>query len=374
MNTQPNTDKRLFTPGPLTTSATVKQAMLRDPGSRDPEFIKLVQDIRTKLLGLAGVSQETGYETIPMQGSGTFGIEAVISSVIPRDGKLLVIINGAYGERIVEMARRHAIQFTSLRAEENQYPDLDALDQALTDDAAISHVAAIHCETTTGIVNPAEKIGQIVKRHKRTYIVDAMSSFGAIPLDLGTAGVDFLISSANKCIQGVPGFAFIIAKRESLLATEGQARTLSLDLLGQWQGLEKNGQFRFTPPTHTLLAFAQALAELESEGGVAGRAQRYEKNHSLLVRGMAEMGFRTYLPAQDQGCIITTFHYPTDPKFDFKQFYQHLADRGFLIYPGKLTKTDCFRIGNIGDIHEADIKDLLEAVRQALEEMDVAVS
>lgn len=368
-----STDKLLFTPGPLTTSLTVKQAMLHDAGSRDPQFVALVRSIRERLLQLGGVSREVGYEAILMQGSGTFGVESVISSVLSRDGKLFVIINGAYGERIATMAARHNIATIILRSDENQLPDLAAIDRTLSTDAAITHIVAVHCETTAGILNPVERIGEIVKRHKREFIVDAMSSFGAIPLNLAAAGIDYLISSANKCIEGVPGFAFVLARREALLQIAGRARTLSLDLLAQWQGLEKDGQFRFTPPTHALLAFDQALQELEAEGGGAGRGRRYAENHRILLEGMKALGFRPYLAPEVQSYIITTFHYPADAKFVFADFYQRLFDKGFIIYPGKLTKLDCFRIGNIGRIDGKDIRALLADVAAVLQEMGLPV-
>jgi 2-aminoethylphosphonate-pyruvate transaminase len=362
-------DKLLFTPGPLTTSLSVKQAMLHDVGSRDPAFIQLVRNIREQLLKLGGVSREAGYEAILIQGSGTFGVESVISSVLPREGKLLAIVNGAYGERIVVMAARHGIPTTVLRTDEDRLPSLDATEAALKGDRQITHVAAAHCETTTGILNPVEATGRIVKRYNREFIVDAMSSFGAIPLDLTAASVDYLVSSANKCIEGVPGFAFVLARREALLAIEGRARTLSLDLLAQWKGLEKDGQFRFTPPTHALLAFAQALKELVDEGGVAGRGSRYRANHVALLAGMKAFGFRPYLSSEVQSFIITTFHYPADPKFVFEQFYQRLFAKGFVIYPGKLTRLDCFRIGNIGRLYPKDIQSLLTAIEVVLKEM-----
>jgi 2-aminoethylphosphonate-pyruvate transaminase len=366
-----STDKLLFTPGPLTTSLTVKQAMLHDAGSRDPQFIALVRSIRDRLLQLGGVSRAVGYEAILMQGSGTFGVEAVISSVLPREGKLLVVINGAYGERIATMAARHSITTTLLRSDEDQLPDLAAIDRALSADAALTHVVAVHCETTAGILNPVERIGEIVRRHQREFIVDAMSSFGAIPLNLATAGIDYLISSANKCIEGVPGFAFVLARREALLKIAGRARTLSLDLLAQWQGLEKDGQFRFTPPTHALLAFDQALKELEAEGGVAGRGKRYAENHRTMIAGMTALGLRPYLAPEVQSCIITTFHYPADTKFVFAEFYQRLFDKGFIIYPGKLTKLDCFRIGNIGRLYPKDMRALVQATEAVLKDMGV---
>ena len=361
-------DKPLFTPGPLTTSLTVKQAMLRDLGSRDVEFITAVRELRDELLSVAGVSQEAGYEAIIMQGSGTFSVEAVIASAMPPRGKLLVVVNGAYGDRIVKIAKVHQIETVVQQYRENELPSLDAIDQALAEDDEIKMVVAVHCETTSGIINPIEKIGQIVSKHGRCYFVDSMSAFGAVPLDFAAAHIDFLVSSANKCIEGVPGFGFCICRREALLATRGWSRTLSLDLLGQWEGLEKNGQFRFTPPTHTILAFRQALRELEQEGGVAGRAARYEENYRTLLTGMRRLGFND---PEIQGYIITSFRYPEDPNFQFEKFYDLLNESGFVIYPGKVSDADCFRIGNIGRIDKSDVEALLEAISNVLETMQV---
>ena len=363
-------DKLLFTPGPLTTSMTVKQAMLKDLGSRDIEFIDLVKDIRTRLLEIGGVGDQ-GYEAIIMQGSGTFTLEAVVSSSVPPDGRLLVIINGAYGRRIAQIAEIHNIRTTTLEFPENQVPDLAQIEKALETDTAITNVAVIHCETTTGLMNPVKEIGRMVQQSGARYFVDAMSSFGAVPIDLAEWGIDYLVSSANKCIEGVPGFGFALARRETLLQTEGNARSLSLDLLSQWEGLEQNGQFRFTPPTHALLAFHQALLELEAEGGVAGRAARYRANYETLIAGMRAMGFQEYLEPEDRGYIITSFRYPTHPNFDFDEFYKRLNDRGYVIYPGKVSQADCFRIGTIGRIFESDMNDLIAALREVVAEMGI---
>jgi 2-aminoethylphosphonate-pyruvate transaminase len=363
-------DKALYTPGPLTTSRTVKQAMLRDLGSRDTEFIETVRYVRAALLQLAGVAGK-GYECVLMQGSGTFAIESVLSSVTPPDGHWLIVINGAYGRRMVEINRVLKIATTALEGPEHEPPDPAAVDAALAGDPSISHVAVVHCETTTGIFNPVEAIGRVVRQRGRCYFVDAMSSFGAVPLDLGSAAVDYLVSSANKCVEGVPGFAFALARREALLATAGYARSLSLDLLAQWKGLEANGQFRFTPPTHALLAYAQALRELEAEGGVPGRAARYRANYDIVAAGMRELGFREYLQPQHHGYIINSYLYPAHPRFVFEEFYRRLSDKGFVIYPGKLSHADCFRIGNIGRLFPADMHAILAAIRETLAEMGV---
>jgi len=363
-------DKALFTPGPLTTSRTVKQAMLRDLGSRDGAFVAVVREVRRRLVELGGVD-ESAFTAVLMQGSGTFGLEAVVSSVLPPEGRLLVLINGAYGERILKMAQIHRISATPLRCAEDAVHAPEALDAALVAGPGITHVAVVHCETTTGIINPIAAYGDVIRRHGRSYIVDAMSSFGAYPIDLGKWGIDYLVSSSNKCIEGVPGFSFVLAHQAALLATRGWARTLSLDLLAQWEGLEKDGQFRFTPPTHAILAFDQALRELEAEGGVPARALRYRRNYEITLAAMQEMGFQPYLTPEHRGYIITAFRYPDHPRFDFREFYERLSDKGHVIYPGKISHADCFRIGHIGRLDPSDVYALMAAIQTTLAEMDV---
>ena len=362
-------DKALFTPGPLTTSPTVKQAMLRDLGSRDTEFIGVIQDVRKRLVRLGTDSDE--YTAVLVQGSGTYGIEATLSSVIPPEGKLLILINGAYGHRMLKIAVIHRIDCESLIFPEDTQPDASALESALEKDQKITHVAVVHCETTTGIINPVEVYGRIVKKYNRIFIVDAMSSFGAYPIDLKVCGIDYLVSSSNKCIEGVPGFSFVLACKDSLKATRGFARTLSLDLLAQWEGLEGDGQFRFTPPTHAILAFRQALLELELEGGVAARGERYRENYEIALSAMQAMGFKPYLDEAVRGHIITSFHYPDHPNFNFKEFYERLSDKGYVIYPGKLSHADCFRIGHIGRLDASDVACLMAAIANALREMKI---
>src|SRR5262249_11592843 len=208
------------------------------------------------------------------------------------------------------------------------------------------------------IINSIEEIGAVVRRHKKVYVVDAMSSFGGVPIDFESAGLDYLISSANKCLEGVPGFCFVICQQDALVGCEGFARSLSLDLLGQFKGFRANGQFRFTPPTHSLLAFDQALNELEAEGGVTARGERYRKNHEVLLTGMAEAGFSPYLDPKVQSYLITAFEYPKREGFSFDRLYRQLSDRGFIIYPGKLTQVDTFRIGTIGRLFPEDVRQL----------------
>jgi 2-aminoethylphosphonate-pyruvate transaminase len=362
--------KLLFTPGPLSTSETVKQAMLRDLGSRDREFLSVVRDIRHRLLELGGVAKGS-YEAVLMQGSGTFAVESVLSSVIPRSGKLLVAINGSYGHRMAKIAKVLGIACETIIFDEASPVLTSRVCEALRDEPAITHLGTVHCETSTGILNPVAELGRAVCHLGRTFIVDGMSSFAGIPMDLAADKIDFLVSSANKCVQGVPGFAFVLARRDLLQAAEGCARSVSLDLLAQSQGFESNEQFRFTPPTHALLAFAQALAELEEEGGVAGRAARYSANHKALMYGMTELGFDAYLAPEHRSHIITSFHFPGHRRFDFSRFYDRLSELGFVIYPGKVSNADCFRIGTIGHLFPNDIEALVAAIGRVLAEMEV---
>ncbi|MCS1411365.1 MAG: 2-aminoethylphosphonate--pyruvate transaminase [Verrucomicrobia subdivision 3 bacterium] len=366
-------DKALFTPGPLTTSLAVKQAMLHDAGSWHFEFNAKVAAIRKTLLHLGGVSQAAGYECILLQGSGSFGVESVFATAVPPNGKVLVLVNGAYGERMVQMLQHAKINHSVLRFPENEAPDATAVAKALDEDPSIGFVAVIHCETTTGILNPLEELSKVVKQRERAFFVDAMSSFGAVPIDLESLGIDFMVSSANKAIEGVPGFSYILARREALLANEGHARSLCLDLVAQLRCFEKNGQFRYSPPTHSLLAFEQALKELEEEGGIEARGQRYAENHQTLITGMRELGFKSYLPEALQSFIITSFHYPTSPAFDFQTFYRRLSDKGKIIYPGKISQGDLFRIGSIGRLFPADMEALIDAIARVTQELKITL-
>lgn len=361
----------LLTPGPLTTSATVKQAMLRDWGSRDPGFIAMNARVLERLCVIAG-GQGT-HAAVPVQGSGTFAVEAMIGTLLPRKAaKLLVLVNGAYGQRMVRIAQvlGRAVDFMEWAEDVAVSPAEVA--ERLGTDPEITHVAVVHCETTSGILNPLEEIAAIVQGHKRALFVDAMSSFGALPIDAKKTPFLALAASSNKCLEGAPGLGFVIASQEALAASAGNAHSLSLDLCAQWQGFKANGQWRFTPPTHVVAALAQALDEFDAEGGTAGRGKRYEENLGILVSGMRSLGFQTLLPDEVQAPIIVTFRMPADPAFDFQSFYQAMAGRGFLIYPGKLTVADSFRMGCIGRLNASHMKTAMEAVQATMKELGVA--
>ncbi len=364
-------DPLLLTPGPLTTSKTVKAVMVHDWGSRDAGFIAINRAVLTRLPEL--IHGDDDFVTVPMQGSGTFAVEAMLTTFVPPEGEVLVLINGAYGQRakrILDIARRAVVVHETA---EDTPPDLAAVDAILAQSRTITHVFAVHCETTSGILNPIPAIAALAERHGKRLLVDSMSAFGALPLDARTTRFDAVAASSNKCIEGVPGLGFVLCRRTALAETAGNATTLVLDLHDQHAALERTGQYRFTPPIHVIVAFHQALEEHRQEGGIEGRGARYRENCRVLVEGMRAMGFRTLLPDDLQAPIIVTFHMPADPRFDFQRFYDGLKARGYVIYPGKLTVADSFRIGCIGRLDAGHMRGALAAVREVLAELGLGV-
>jgi 2-aminoethylphosphonate-pyruvate transaminase len=360
-------DPLLLTPGPLTTSKSVKSVMVHDWGSRDAAFLRINREVLERLPEI--VNGVGSHVTVPMQGSGTFAVEAMLTTFVPRGGKCLVLINGAYGQRakkILDIAGRATCVHET---PEDTPPDLGAVEAMLAGDPGISHVFTVHCETTSGILNPVEAIGEIVERHGRRLLIDAMSAFGALPLDAGKVACDAIAASSNKCIEGVPGLGFVLCRLAAIEETKGNATTLVLDLHDQWQNFVKTGQYRFTPPIHVIVSFHQALKEFFEEGGQPGRGGRYARNAEVLIDGMRKMGFTTLLPDALQAPIIVTFHMPKDPGFVFRTFYDRLKELGYVIYPGKLTVADSFRIGCIGRLTEDHMRDALAAIEAVMAEM-----
>ncbi|MDX9860209.1 MAG: 2-aminoethylphosphonate--pyruvate transaminase [Rhodospirillales bacterium] len=360
----------LLTPGPLTTAVATRRAMLDDWGSRDQAFIAMTARVRARLTHL--VNGGESHVCVPLQGSGTFAIEATLGTLVPVGGKALVLVNGAYGRRMAGILERLGRRHETLETAENATPDPDALAARLAGDPSITHVAAVHCETTSGILNPIAPLAAVVAGHNRRLIVDAMSAFGGIPLDVRHVPCDAVVASANKCLEGVPGLAFAIIRKDALAASGGNAHSVSLDLHDQWRAMEGNGQWRFTPPTQVLAALDRALALLGEEGGVPARHARYSANCRVLVDGLRRLGFETLLPDALQAPIIVTVRMPADPAFRFDAFYDGLSERGFIIYPGKLTEVPSFRIGCIGAVHPRDMEAAVGAVGAVMADLGVA--
>jgi 2-aminoethylphosphonate-pyruvate transaminase len=360
----------LLTPGPLTTAYAVKAAMLKDWGSWDGDFRAMTADMRCALLAMAG-DLAGEFDCVPMQGSGTFAVEAMLGSFLPRDSKTLVLVNGAYGQRIAQTLDYLGRAYTAIDKGDYMPPRAAEVETALDADPAIPHVVVVHCETSSGILNPIEEISQVVAANGRKLLIDSMSAFGALPLDVRDISYEAMVSSANKCIEGVPGFGFVIARKPALEAAKGRSHSLSLDVHAQWDHLEKTGQWRFTPPTHVVVAFLEALRLHTAEGGVSGRGERYARNRDVLVSGMRELGFETLLKDRWLSPIIVTFFNPAHTGFDFTRFYELMKAKGFIIYPGKLTVADSFRIGCIGRMDEAVMRQVVKAAGESLGEMGV---
>lgn len=362
-------DPLLLTPGPLTTSKTVKTAMVHDWGSRDATFIRMNAEVLEQIAALAGGAGT--HVTVPVQGSGTFAVEAMLTNFVPRGGKVLILVNGSYGKRAVKICQYAGRAHAVLETPEDVPPDVERVAAALAADTAISHVFAVQCETTSGILNPIAEIGAVVAQAGRRFLLDAMSAFGALPLDARQTRFDAMAASSNKCLEGVPGIGYVVCRTEALEETKGNATSLSLDLHDQWTVMTATKQWRFTPPLQVIAALHRAIEEHAAEGGVAGRGARYASNCRILVEGMRALGFETLLPDRLQAPIIVTFHMPRDPRFDFQHFYDSLKALGYVIYPGKLTVAESFRIGCIGRLSADHMHGALEAVSQVLNKMGV---
>jgi 2-aminoethylphosphonate-pyruvate transaminase len=362
----------LLTPGPLTTSRRTKEAMLRDWGSWDADFNQITGRIREQVVKIA--HGEGTHECVPLQGSGTFAVEAAIGTLVPRDGHVLVPVNGAYCERIAKICRIIGRKLTVHNYAEDAQVRPEDVDRLLAQEPGITHVALVHCETSTGILNPLHEIAAVVAARGRRLIVDAMSSFGALEIDARKTPFDAVVAASGKCLEGVPGMGFVVIRREALEKAAGNAHSLAMDLHDQWAYMEKTTQWRYTPPTHVVAALDAALAQYWEEGGLAARGGRYATNCRELIAGMQALGFRSFLPAAIQAPIIVTFHAPADAKYDFKKFYAAVKRRGYILYPGKLTQVETFRVGCIGHFGDDGIKGAVRAIAETLREQELRVN
>ena len=366
---QTDRDPILLTPGPLTTSLATKTAMLRDWGSWDSKFNTVTARVRERLTAIIHAAET--HVCVPMQGSGTFSVEAAVNTLVPRDGHLLVLINGAYGKRMAKLTEMMGRKLSTFETAEDTPTTAVDVARLLDRDTSITHVGLIHCETSTGILNQLPEIAEIVAQRKSGLIVDAMSSFGAIEIDARRIPIDALVAASGKCIEGPPGMGFVFVRKSVLERCAGRSTSLSLDLHDQWTYMERTMQWRYTPPTHIVVALDAALEQYVAAGGQPARLARYSANYETLVAGMSELGFRAFLDPKIQAPIIVTFHAPPDPKYSFKEFYDRVRDKGFILYPGKLTQVETFRVGCIGAIDPAEIRHVVNAVRDTLREMGI---
>ncbi len=365
----PSRDPVLLTPGPLTTSLGTRTAMLRDWGSWDAAFNDVTAAVRRKVLDT--VHGHATHACVPLQGSGTFAVEAAVNTLVPRDGHVLALINGAYGTRMAKLTRMMGRKLTEFQTAEDVPTTPGDVERLLAGDRSITHVGLVHCETSTGILNPLAEIAAVVARHGRRLIVDAMSSFAALPIDARTMPFDALIAASGKCAEGPPGMGVVVARCDVLERAAGNCTSLAMDLHDQWAYMEKTTQWRFTPPTHVVVAFDAALDQFIAEGGQPARLARYTRNCETLVQGMRALGFETFLPAAIQAPIIVTFHAPPDAAYTFRAFYERVREKGFILYPGKLTQVETFRVGCIGAIGPAEMRQAVHAVGDSLGEMGI---
>jgi 2-aminoethylphosphonate-pyruvate transaminase len=360
-------DRILLTPGPLTTTLRTKLAMLKDWGSWDADFNAVTAQLRQRLLDV--VHGHHTHTVVPLQGSGTFSVEAAVATVVPRDGHVLVLDNGAYCKRAAKLTQLMGRRLTVLPFGEQEPVSPAALDAKLETDASITHVILIHCETGTGVLNPLADVAQVCAKRGKGLIVDAMSSFGALPIDAREIVFDALIAASGKCLEGVPGMGFVFLRKAALERCAGHSQSLAMDLFDQHQYMEKTGQWRFTPPTHVVVALAEAMQQFVDEGGQPARLARYVDNYRTLVDGMQRLGFKPFLDPAIQAPIIVTFHASAHPAYDFKRFYAAAKTRGFILYPGKLTEIETFRVGCIGAIGRNEIRQAVNAVADAMDEL-----
>jgi 2-aminoethylphosphonate-pyruvate transaminase len=359
-----------LTPGPLTTTLTTKAAMLRDWGSWDASFNAVTARVRERLTAIIN-GRET-HVCVPMQGSGTFSVEGSVNTLVPRDGHVLVLINGAYGKRLARLTEMMGRKLSVFETADDVPTTAADVARLLDADASITHVGLIHCETSTGILNPLPEIADVVAKRGRSLIVDAMSSFGAIPIDAKKIPFDALIAASGKCIEGPPGMGFVFVRKSVLEQCAGRSTSLALDLYDQWTYMERTTQWRYTPPTHVVVAVDAALEQYIAAGGQPARYRRYAANCETLISGMTEMGFKVFLDPRIQAPIIVTFHAPADPKYAFKPFYDEVRNRGFILYPGKLTQLETFRVGCIGAIGPEEMRQAVNAVRDSLRALGIS--
>jgi 2-aminoethylphosphonate-pyruvate transaminase len=362
-------DRILLTPGPLTTTLRTKLAMLKDWGSWDADFNAVTMRLRSQLLDI--VHAQDSHVLVPLQGSGTFSVEAAVATVVPRDGHVLVLDNGAYCKRAMKLTQMMGRKATGLAFAEDAAVSPAALDAKLKHDASITHVVLIHCETGTGVLNPLAEVAHVCERHGKGLIIDAMSSFGALPIDARSMRFDALVAASGKCLEGVPGMGFVFLRRAVLDACAGNSQSLAMDLYDQYQYMEKTTQWRFTPPTHVMVALAEAVAQFFEEGGQPARLARYQDNCNTLIDGLTAQGLRPFLKPELQAPIIVTWHAPSHPAYDFKRFYAAAKQRGFLLYPGKLTEVETFRVGCIGAIGRNEMQQAVNAVAETLRELGI---
>jgi 2-aminoethylphosphonate-pyruvate transaminase len=352
----------LLNPGPATTSDTVKQAMVvPDICPREQEFCDIMNSIKLDLPKV--VNGQDDYVAVLFASSGTGGVESAITSAVPKDGKLLIVENGSYGTRICKIAERYSIPFVSYSLAYGDYPDIKAIELLIKNDTNITHLAVIDHETTSGMRNPVQAICDLAHSNNIEVIVDCMSSYAGLEIDLQKWKAEYIISSSNKCIQGMAGLSFVIFRKSLLEKIKGNARSFYFDLYEQYSGFQKSGQMQFTPPVQVVYALRKAIDEFFDET-LTGRLNRYRQNYETLYFGLEKMGFRFLLPEAQQSGILLAVLEPSNPEYSFDAMHDFLYRRNYTIYPGKGAKEATFRLSVLGDLHKNDIEGFLTTLSE----------
>lgn len=362
-----STERVLLTPGPLSISLKTREAMLKDWGSWDSDFNQITARVRERILGI--VNGHGSHECVPLQGSGTFSVEAAIGTLVPTGGHVLIPNNGAYCVRMTRICRILNRVVTQLDYAEDAAINAADIDEALRRDPSITHVALVYCETSAGILNPLDDIAKVVERHGKRLIVDAMSAFGALPIDAQKIRFDAVIAASGKCLEGPPGMGFVVLRKEALLECEGRSHSLALDLYDQWVYMQKTTQWRYTPPTHVVAALDAAIEQYLAAGGREARLKTYQQNCHQLITGMKRLGMKPFLPSEIQAPIIVTFHAPQSPNYQFKSFYEAVKAKGYILYPGKLTQLETFRVGCMGQLGADGMLGAINAIEEVVKSL-----
>jgi 2-aminoethylphosphonate-pyruvate transaminase len=351
--------QRLLTPGPLALANSVKRRMLIDLGSRDSVFRAITREVREDILWVAGAKDT--HTVIPIQGSGTFALEAALIAFMSSSSKALVCVNGIYGERICAILARHGLAHLVLPTPATQIPDVARVAEHLEADPRITHLCFVHCETTTGILNPFRELLRCARERGVMTIVDSMSAFGAVDINASRDGFDVLVSSGNKCLEAPPGVAFVLAPKSAMQVRPAQVRSFCLDLFEQWRHMEASGEWRTTPPTHVVQALHMSLQELRAEG-IAARRERYWRVQARVVSGFAALGIEPILAPELRSPICVAFRIDAlrGGADAFDSFYDYLVSQGLYIYAKAHAETRSFRVGCIGRIPDAWIDRLVE--------------
>jgi 2-aminoethylphosphonate-pyruvate transaminase len=361
---KPVARKILLNPGPATTTDSVKQAMVvEDICPREKSFGKLLDTIKEDLVKVVHGGAE--YIAALFTASGTGGLEAAITSAVPKGKKILIIDNGAYGARMVNIASTFGIEVIPYKLAYGDYPVVTHLEKLLIENRDVSHLAVVHHETTTGMLNPIQQICDLCTKHKVDVIVDCMSSYAGIPIDAKKWNAGYIISSSNKCIQGMPGMVFVIFKKQLLKELKNQKRSFYFDLYSQYVGFEKTGQMQFTPPVQVAYALRQAIDEYFIEGEI-NRWNRYQENWNTLYAGLKNLGFEFLLPESYQSKILLAIIEPSHSNYNFDTMHDYLFQKGYTIYPGKGAKEATFRLSVLGDLHKKDIEGFLIELKNYL--------